>query len=171
MHHFARLKRCFYLCMLVFLSACAGAGSSTMNQNPVVTTLVSNANCGSMEKEASLSIIPSMDALATQAALLGSLERSSHGENMDAVFEKDLVLQINMGMKPTGGYRLGLTNNGRVDEDSWLVLSIVWGVPAKGTMLTQVITSPCLLLATPRQAYKGIRVLDQTGKTRLQLSL
>lgn len=170
MCHFMRLKHCLYLCMLVFISACAGAGS-VMNQNPLVTSLAVNANCGVMDKAASLSVIPSIDALATQSAELASLVKKSHGDNMDSIFEKDLVLQINMGMKSTGGYRLGLTGNGSVDEDDWLVLSIEWGIPAKGAMLTQAITSPCLLLATPMQAYKGIRVLDQTGKTRLKASL
>lgn len=81
------------------------------------------------------------------------------------------VLLLNMGKKPTGGYQLKLPEQTLVIKDDTAVLQVEWIEPSRGAMLTQVLTSPCLLVRMPLAGYRHIRVVDQNNVTRAQLSL
>jgi hypothetical protein len=165
------VKMTLSLCLLLIMTACVGAGNNSMNKRLSARVLLSSSSCGVMEEGASLSIISSEEELAKGSPRLASLARKALGENFNTVFDREQVIQINMGLKRTGGYSLALTEDGTILEDNWANIGLRWNIPPKGAMLTQVLTSPCLLVAIPKQEYAGIRVVDQTGKIRLQMSL
>lgn len=165
------VKSVLSMCMLLIMAACAGAGGNSMNKSLVAKVLLSSSNCGVMSKGASLSVVSSGDELDKVNPQLASFARKALGENFNTVFDSELVMQINMGMKPTGGYRLALAEDVSVSEDSWVNIGVKWNIPEKGAMLTQALTSPCMLVAIPKQKYVGIRILDQAGKIKLQTSM
>jgi len=80
------------------------------------------------------------------------------------------VLLLNMGKKPTGGYQLKLPDQTLAIKDDAVVLQVQWIEPSPGAMLTQVLTSPCLLVRMPLAGYGRIKVVDQDNVTRAQLS-
>lgn len=142
-----------------------------MDKRLSAKVLLSSSNCGVMSKDASLSVITSGAELVKANTQLASMARKALGESFNTVFDRELVVQINMGLKSTGGYRLALTEDVYVSEDSWVNMGLKWNTPSKGAMLTQALTSPCLLVAIPKQEYRGIRIIDQAGKIHLQMSL
>jgi hypothetical protein len=83
-------------------------------------------------------------------------------------FSRETLVLVEMGRKPTGGYFLELkSTKARVLDDSAQV-ELVWNVPAPGAMVTQALTSPCILIALPRNSsYSRVLILDQNGRVRL----
>lgn len=81
------------------------------------------------------------------------------------------VLMLHMGNKNTGGYRLQLPRQDLVVKDGGAVLRVQWSEPAPGAIVTQVMTSPCLLVRMPLDDYHRIEVVDQNNHTRIKLSL
>jgi len=156
-----------FLGLLVMLAACAGAGNSSMKESLSVRLLMSSSHCGVMDKEAGLSIISSGNEMEKATSRIA---RDALGDSFNTVFDRELVIQINMGLKPTGGYSLALTEDVYISKDNWVVIGLRWNIPPKGAMLTQALTSPCLLVAIPKRKYEGISVIDQTGEIRLQMS-
>lgn len=76
------------------------------------------------------------------------------------------ALQVFMGQRPTGGYQLRLLHPRLEQSTAGSTVRIAWLTPPPGALTSQVITSPCLVLAIPRGAYRSIRVADQDGRLR-----
>ncbi|WP_417518445.1 protease complex subunit PrcB family protein [Marinobacter sp.] len=72
--------------------------------------------------------------------------------------EKEHLLFVTLGQKPTGGYSVSLASAKMERGDNMLQLSMVVRAPAPGTMVTQVITSPCAVVAIPAVGWSEIRV-------------
>jgi hypothetical protein len=83
-------------------------------------------------------------------------------------FSREGILIVSMGQKPTGGYRLELNRDFAVISDDTAVLSVSWIDPPKGSILPQIITSPCLAIIIPKGPYSKIHLLDQDAHLRLQ---
>jgi hypothetical protein len=79
----------------------------------------------------------------------------------------DGVLLVAMGQKNTGGYAVDLADNEAVVEAGVLNISVQWREPRRGMMVTQALTSPCMLLRIPRVMFERIEIKDQSGATRL----
>jgi hypothetical protein len=82
-------------------------------------------------------------------------------------FTQNGVLLVAMGRKNTGGYTVDLAASDAEISDSILKLSVNWREPKKGMMVTQALTSPCMLLKVPKARFERIEVKDQSGATRL----
>ncbi len=81
------------------------------------------------------------------------------------------MVLIEMGRKPTGGYLLGLKDNQARLLDDTAQVSTVWVEPAPGAIVTQVVTSPWVLIALPKNAsYSRVQVVDQNGRIRLSVA-
>ena len=77
------------------------------------------------------------------------------------------VLLVAMGQKNTGGYGLALDGAGAALSDGVLGITLQWREPQKGMMVTQVLTSPCILLKVPKSGFDRIEIKDQSGAIRL----
>lgn len=88
-------------------------------------------------------------------------------------FEEERLVFIHMGVRRTGGYRLDLVSENASLVDKTLVIPVIWAEPAKGAMVTQMLTHPCLLLAVPHGTYEyeRIEVVDEQGQVRLSKNL
>ena len=81
------------------------------------------------------------------------------------------VLLIEMGQEPTGGYALHTGEEGMTVEGATAILRIEWQTPEPGAIVTQILTSPCLMLAIPRGDYSRLVVLDQDGTAHFELDI
>ncbi len=81
-------------------------------------------------------------------------------------FAKEGVLAIFMGQRTTGGYGLALHDPAVTIADGVGTVVVRFEEPAPGMMVTQVLTSPCLLLRMPRGGLREVRVVDPAGTVR-----
>lgn len=105
------------------------------------------------------------------------LRTMGHGRPVDPQtlaridFDRFSVLGIFMGRRPTGGYRLALAGSGLRIQEGTAVLRVDWIEPAPDAMVTQMVTSPCLLVRIPRGDYRRIEVQDQRGMVRCRIDV
>jgi hypothetical protein len=83
----------------------------------------------------------------------------------DIDFEHFWVLLIEMGQKSTGGYSVSLNNAASLLSGKNAVIRVNWDTPEKGAVVTQVVTSPYLMLRLLKGNFKKIVVVDQEEKT------
>ncbi len=75
------------------------------------------------------------------------------------------VLFLEMGRKPSGGYAINFDpSKTQVDNDQ-LTIHVNWDSPAQGMTVTQVITSPFIVLKIMHTDITLIQVLDQKNQT------
>jgi hypothetical protein len=79
------------------------------------------------------------------------------------------LLLVDMGQRPTAGYRLALPEASWSLVDAQATLRVEFIEPAPGMMLAQVLTRPCLLVALPTVGYRVLRVVDQHGREQARL--
>jgi hypothetical protein len=158
-----------FIFVLTILTACAGSGQESMTEQLATRQILSAMDCGSVARQPAMKVIASRNALDDVIAPIARLSGHSPREQMRVSFDHELLIQITMGQKSTGGYSLALAVEQATLNDGWVEVTVQWNIPAEGMMLTQALTSPCLFVALPRQEYEGIRVLDQHGVVRAQV--
>lgn len=83
-------------------------------------------------------------------------------------FDKEGALLIEMGQRPTAGYQFSIGQNAVWVSDNTVNVKVSWIEPEAGTLLAQVITSPCILLKFQTGHYNYFRILDQNNKVRIE---
>lgn len=68
-----------------------------------------------------------------------------------------MVLLVALGERPTPGYGAGLERVEAVSRDR-LTLQLSARSPEPGSLLAQVITTPCLALSVPEEGWSGLTV-------------
>lgn len=86
-------------------------------------------------------------------------------------FSTDGVLLLAMGQKNTGGYGLRLADDTPGVVNGLLELKVQWLAPRRGMLVTQALTSPCLLLRISQGDFSRIRISDQSGQTRFDFNV
>ena len=85
-------------------------------------------------------------------------------------FNAEHVVTIQMGQKPTGGYGFELESQATLDNGEALI-RLRWIEPAPGAIVTQILTSPCLIISLPKGAYEKIVITDDNGNVREKVSV
>jgi hypothetical protein len=108
-------------------------------------------------------------------AIRERLDKSSLSDARERIptldFSQQGVLLVEMGKKPTGGYRLDLDKRPAIVSDGKVAVTLSWIEPSPGVLLPQFLTSPWILIALYRGDYSLINVLDQNGRVRVQVSV
>lgn len=78
-------------------------------------------------------------------------------------FEKDAVILVSMGERPTGGHAVELVRKEAAVKDGVAHVQVALRSPAKGALVTQALTRPCLALSIAREGVRGVKVLDEQG--------
>jgi hypothetical protein len=147
------------------LAADNQSSDSTLN----VRLVDSAATCGGGAAAPRATWIADQDQFQDVYARMKSAVIPGNAAEAPAVdFSREALVLIEMGRKTTGGYFLELkSTKARVMNNSAQV-ELIWGVPAPDAMVTQVLTSPCILIALPKNgSYTRIQILDQNGRVRL----
>ena len=103
-----------------------------------------------------------------------SLVRShgpAEGIELAGLPEDALLLLVSMGQRSTGGYGLALAREEVVVEDEVAVIELEFTEPGPDDLVTQALTSPCLLLTLPEGGYSVVRVVDQHGHSRAEAAV
>lgn len=164
------------LAALLCLSLCVGllAGCAMFKPKPVepedlfVAELRRSVDCGTTGREARLRYFASADAYAQWQATQSERSNLMPSDKLPA--DKALLL-VEMGQRNSGGHYLKVSESAYLDRDRMLWLTGEWTAPGPDRMVTQMITSPCVLVAIPARAYKGFRISDQDEELRASLTL
>jgi len=81
------------------------------------------------------------------------------------------VLVLEMGQRPTAGYRLELIEGESRIENGMLTMAFEWVAPEPDDQVAQVFVSPCVVIPPPKGEYDSVRVVDQRGDLRARISL
>jgi hypothetical protein len=143
------------------------ATSSTAKPASVpVGIIYRNQQCNLMQAQARwVEEQPAYEALFKD--LLKSYIRSQTEKPPAVDFTQYGVLLVAMGQKNTGGYAVDLASGDAKVGNGVLQVSVHWQEPRRGMMVTQALTSPCLLLKIPKAQFQNIEVKDQSGTVRL----
>lgn len=156
-----------HMVMMTLALISAGCGS-TVNisrlfavEKPIeVQELRRSQQCGTGDAAARVQLFP--DLAAVQA-----WEKS---RNLSLTVGADALPQgpyalVEVGRRSTAGYGLAISRAaGRRGEV--LMLKGTFITPVAGTVVAQVVTSPCVLVSLPPRDYTAVEVLDQTGERR-----
>lgn len=133
-----------------------------------VSELRRSVDCGTSSREARLQYFADAEAYTRWQATQS--ERASLLPDDELPADKALLL-VEMGQRSTGGYYLKVGESAYLDRDRMLWLRGEWTSPGPDRMVTQMITSPCVLVAVPQRPYQGFRISDQDEELRASLTL
>ena len=86
-------------------------------------------------------------------------------------FDAEHVVTIQMGQKPTGGYGIELAEPDATLQGGEALIRLRWIEPAPGSIVAQILTSPCFIVSLPKGAYEKITITDENGSVRETISL
>lgn len=87
----------------------------------------------------------------------------------DINFGHSWALLIEMGQKSTGGYSVSLDKFSSRLSDETAVIRINWNTPSKDALMTQIITSPYLMLRLSKENFTKVVVVDQENQTLFEI--
>lgn len=92
----------------------------------------------------------------------------------DVDFSSYGVALISMGQQRTGGYSIKLADTQLQQDNSVALIKVSWNEPAKGMIVTQALTNPCVHVQVPLAALaavKQLKIVDQQGIERATLTV
>ena len=149
------------LVALVALTACSTSPTPAVRSEVATRQITATSQCGFDEPG-----LVYMDSRQRLDEVTGT-----RGINLTAMndhdFNREHLLLIGAGRKPTGGYGVAL-------EEGWLEgdlleLTVTLRSPAADQMVTQALTSPCAVVAVPAQGWHSVQVRG-TGFPELSLN-
>jgi len=162
-------RQFFHLPGLTLFAASLGAMTfmTPLSANPTaaaVTVLYQGAHCGrDAEALVWISDPQQLAAMGNQAAPAPDLPAIGTGESA--------LFLLSIGSRPTPGYGvMPMAAPGISSDDTSLTIPMRWLQPPEGMMLSQVITTPCLLFSVPDSGFAQLQLVDQDGKKRLSAS-
>lgn len=145
---------CFGLVVFVsiILAACSGQTKVTRDGAPLARQITESDQCGAGSQ--GLTYIQSREGLAKIQHWPGQALSMKPFQSLD--FEREHLLVVGLGQKSTGGYALTLADS-RV-ENKVLTLMVYLRRPPADAIVTQVITTPCAVLAISATGWKRLEV-------------
>lgn len=132
------------------LAACAGSGDQAAEEGPLARQVTAASQCGFAD--------PGLVYMNSRERL--QEVTGARGINLTAMedhdFDREHLLLVAAGRKPTGGYGVGLEDSGLADRV--LELTVVLRSPSPDQMVTQALTSPCAVLAVTAEGWDRIVV-------------
>jgi hypothetical protein len=163
------------LLLLLYCSLCAciltPAVDSADGKRIPLRILYQDVLCGGNRPTPSVNLVADSDQLKqifieSKGRILG---QSLPTPAVD--FDAEHVVTIQMGQKPTGGYGIELAEPHATLNDGEARIRLRWIEPAPGSIVTQILTSPCLIVSLPKGAYEKITITDENGSVRDTISL
>ena len=124
------------------------------NTDPIYLEVIFQSNqCGTHTSAPSLEVVSSQQQLDL---LIQRLDRHTLGKKRQPYlvnFKKMNVLFLEMGYRPTAGYRLLLSDEKVRLRDNEAIVEASWAEPPADSLQAQVITRPCLIFILPKSDY------------------
>jgi hypothetical protein len=165
------VKVVFILCFGLYACGLTPTADGTEGQRIPLRILAQDALCGGNHLSPSVTLVADSDQL--KRILIESkgrmLDQSPPSPAVD--FNMEYVVFIQIGQKPTGGYGIELAEPHATIKDDEALIRLRWIEPAPGAIVTQILTSPCLIVSLPKGAYEKIVIMDEKGNVRETVSL
>ncbi len=144
--------------------ALALAGCALFSPGQIaVREVASSVYCNTPGREARVELLA--DAAAVTAWQEG---RGIELADPESLGEGPYAL-VEMGLRSTGGYSLTVSEDAALRDDR-VVLEAEFLVPNPGSLRTQALSSPCVLVRLPPGRYADVAVRDSSGAVRAQAS-
>jgi hypothetical protein len=165
------VKLLLLLCCGLWACIHSTAIYSAEGQRVPVRILYQDALCGGNRPSPSVTLVAGSDQLKrifieSKGRMLGP---SPPTPAVD--FDTEHVVDIQMGQKPSGGYGIELAEPHATLNGGEALIRLRWVEPAPGAIVTQILTSPCLIVSLPKGDYRRIVITDETGKVREKVYL
>ena len=154
----------------VFLTSLILTACTHTLSNAPIDVLNQSAQCDPAVESATAQWLDDPQALQSAYQRINR-HRMGTPETPTVDFETSGIVLIEMGQQTTGGYGLKLLKPEMMIDGMVAMIEINWQTPAPGAIVTQALTSPCLMLVVPRGDYRTLRVVDQDGLTRFEIPL
>lgn len=115
--------------------------------------------CNTPGEDARVTLLPDLQAVLDWQAARGIVLAPS--ESLPQV----PYALVEMGGRPTGGYGVLIARAAKLDGEQ-VTLSATFLSPSPGSIRTQALSSPCVLVALPRGRYDEVEVRDESGAVR-----
>ena len=158
------IKLFFGVVAMVSVAACADNHKMVAQSAIPVNVLQAGIQCGGNAVDVNAHWI-------LNATELEAFSRQRNLATADVDFAKSMVLLVEMGEKPTLGYRLGLAQPEAQVIEGRAELILEWHEPPKDMMVGQMMTSPCILLKLARDHYQEVWIKDGLGNQKVTLSI
>lgn len=146
---------------LLVLTGAEGGGCKADREVPVEVVL-SSPHCGGQGEGLSVGRLRSVEELRARAPLEttlgGPAEAAAEPPALD--LEREAVLVVRMGQRPTAGYAIELARPVALVKGKVAAVQIALRSPAPGAMTAQVVTSPCLVVKLPKEGIDEVKVAD-----------
>jgi len=170
------MKRLLFTMIGVATIGCAANTDPAVNSavdpaQVVVESLYSSRQCGAADATSRATWVSSSAQL--QQIMKGVKRRPFGSEpevSLNVDFDRHIAVFIEMGQRPTLGYGLVLRDTTATVVQESAEITLEWMTPARGSMVGQMITSPCLLLKVERGNYRALWFKDTQGQRRVHVS-
>ncbi len=138
------------------IGGCAGTGSG------VELRMIERGTFSSITaREPVFVVISDTSAYGALFARIGAWKQDS-GAAPPVDFEKQLVVGVLIGEKPTAGYTVAMNKTARVG-DGILTIDVITAYPPSDALTAQVVTSPYALAVVERGDYTRVAFVDAGG--------
>lgn len=138
--------------LAAFIAGCSANQVETTDGAPLARQLTQSDHCGLTAPGLVYLDEPGdverLAGLPAQTLSLQSLK--------DVDFQREHLVVVGLGQKPTGGYGVTLRSSAIVDDVLQLTMKV--HEPAPETMVTQVVTTPCAVIAVTPETWESLRV-------------
>lgn len=121
--------------------------------------------CGTPTEEPVVRLFDSATALTAWDA-----NNSLQLERLELPEQRSFIL-LEQGLRRTGGYSVEIAKSARVDAQGVLRFKAEWLEPKPDRMVTQMMTSLCVLVAVDAMPYTRVEVLDAKDEVRAAASI
>lgn len=148
------------LAPVVALAGCAGAADLFASRAAIqVREVARSLYCGSAAEDVQARLLPDAQAVLDWQAARGVVLAGA-----ESLAQAPYAL-IEMGLRPTGGYSLAVASTAELRGER-VVLQATFFSPAAGSLRTQALSSPCVLVQLPAGRYATVEVRDPAGAVR-----
>jgi hypothetical protein len=136
-----------------------------------VETIWAGNQCGCENRQPQVRWLTDPNQLADALADAGSNALESRLAQYSMDWKRNGLVWIDMGLKPSGGYALSLAGPAATLSADMAVITVRWRQPRPGSVVTQQLTAPCLLVRLERGKFQAIKIEDETGRERVVLRM
>jgi len=142
--------------LLLLLLSGAGPGGCSAGREVAVRTLGGGLQCGGA------SAGTSARRLVSSAELAEALSRGLGAAPIlpPVNWGTEAVVLVSAGQRSSAGYGVELVSQKAPVREGAAAVRVALSSPPAGAMTAQVMTSPCLVVAMPRQGLLAVAVLD-----------
>ncbi len=153
--------------LLLLSVACQSVTDSGQQQGalPSVDMLYASQQCGFAQATPRVTWID--NALQLEASIKKVQRNTLGGKSINFPkldFKHEIVLLVEMGRQATLGYQIKLSEADSLTVKQGKVqLTLDWVQPPAGSIVAQIVSSPCLLLKLERGNYMSVQILNRQG--------